>query len=87
MEIKDLLRIKGTTKDGRIFDDQDKDHCPACGHPVHITLDSNLSDEQIWKLEHLEDAEVTEGMIKLKCPQCGWDANLKIRRVTIHKKA
>ena len=33
MEIKDLLRIKGTTKDGRIFDDQDKDHCPACGHP------------------------------------------------------
>ena len=81
MEIKDLLRIKGTTKDGRIFDDQDKDHCPACGHPIHITLNSDLSDEQ------LQDVEVTEGTIKLECPQCEWDANLKIRRVTIHKKA
>ena len=86
MEIKDALRIKGTTISGRIFDDQHQDHGPACGHKVHITLDADLDDSQIWNLEQYQDAEVTEGKIKLDCPQCDWDATLTIKRVTIHKK-
>ncbi len=86
-EINIPLRIKGTTLDGRIFDDQHEDHCPACGHKVRITLEANLNDEQVQDLEQNKDVEVVAGVIKIYCPQCELiDYSLKTKRVTIHKK-
>lgn len=74
------VEIKGTTKNGLIFDNEHW-RCPKCGGLCNVSM--HIDKSKKWYLEQMVEFEVNNEVVRTECKKCGAVDEVTLRRASV----